>query len=284
MRRRPPGSPSTGSTIPSGSNKPCAAALGGYQVRILEHVLDELMRRQYGRGADRQHARDARTRRARRRPAAAARNRPGCRQAAVHQSGRQPLDGATRRRWVDPPARRQRRHLRRPRQPRAARGHVHRCRPERSVRALLRRRRASVQELHEPAGRAAVQRRRTRRKGSQPPAAEPPSRNVRGAVPGSDEEDARRVGRRHPWRARRGIDKQQLFPQLLRAAGEANKIETLQCDEPSQRRRRLREPRRGRKPRPGRQAGDGSAAAVCADANATRAAAEKAEAVAAATP
>jgi hypothetical protein len=31
-----------------------------------------------------------------------------------------------------------------------------------------------------------------------------------------------------------GIDKQQLFPQLLRAAGEANKIETLQCDEPSQ--------------------------------------------------
>lgn len=31
-----------------------------------------------------------------------------------------------------------------------------------------------------------------------------------------------------------GIDKQQFFTQVIRAAGEANKIETLQCDEPSQ--------------------------------------------------
>ncbi len=31
-----------------------------------------------------------------------------------------------------------------------------------------------------------------------------------------------------------GIDKQQFFPQVIRAAGEAGKLETLQCDEPSQ--------------------------------------------------
>jgi hypothetical protein len=31
-----------------------------------------------------------------------------------------------------------------------------------------------------------------------------------------------------------GIDKQQFFPQVIRAAIEANKVETLQCDEPSQ--------------------------------------------------
>jgi hypothetical protein len=31
-----------------------------------------------------------------------------------------------------------------------------------------------------------------------------------------------------------GIDKQQFFPQVIRAATEANKVETLQCDEPGQ--------------------------------------------------
>jgi hypothetical protein len=39
---------------------------------------------------------------------------------------------------------------------------------------------------------------------------------------------------RLPAASPQGIDKQQFFPQVIRAATEAGKLETLQCDEPSQ--------------------------------------------------